>query len=58
MNIYPECLRSQMIVRPTVKPREALVDAPAIVAPPTEAELTPRLTVDTQFKSRHYLGPI
>lgn len=58
LNIYSDRGRNQMIVRPTAKPREALVDAPAIVAPPTESELPRPITIETTYRSRNYFEPI
>lgn len=58
LNIYPEYRRNQMIVRPTVKPREALVDAPAIVAPPEESETSAPLFIESHSRSQHYHGPL
>ena len=59
LNIYSDRGNNQMIVRPTAKPREALVDAPAIVAPPSESELPRPITIEkTTYRSRNYFEPI
>jgi hypothetical protein len=54
-NLYSDYGRNQMIIRPTARPREALVDTPAIVAPPSEYEaLRPIATSETHISSRNY----
>jgi len=54
LNLYSDSGRNQVIIRPTAKPREALVDAPAIVAPPDESEQLKSSTSETHFQSRSY----
>ena len=58
MNIYSDWGNDRMIIRPTAKPREALVDAPAIVAPPTASELPRPITTETTYRTRDYFQPI
>jgi hypothetical protein len=43
-----------MIIRPTVKPREALVDAPAIIAPPGSSEPSTPITIESSSQCRSY----
>lgn len=46
--------RNQAIIRPTAKPREALVDAPGIVAPPGDSERSTPTNFETNYRSRKY----
>jgi hypothetical protein len=57
LNIYSDRGKHQMIIRPTAKPREALVDAPSIVAPPGESEPSTPIAIETNFRSRSYYQP-
>jgi hypothetical protein len=59
LNIYSDRGKNQMIVRPTAKPREALVDAPAIVAPPGDSEPSTPVAIETTcYRSRNYYQPV
>jgi len=53
-NTYSDLGRNQVIVRPTSKPREALVDVPSIVAPSDESWYSTPTNYETTIRSRNY----